>query len=101
MDPRTAPRGRGAARPRRVPSFHPTHRRLRFRAAAPPFAHRAGDSSMFDDLFEYRVTIYVILAVAAVIFVALWFRDRRRGWLYGLGVVALLAGVFFLLDLSI
>jgi ketosteroid isomerase-like protein len=56
---------------------------------------------MFDPLFEYRVTIYLILAVAAVILIALWFRDRRRGWLYGLGVVALLAGVFFLLDLTI
>jgi hypothetical protein len=56
---------------------------------------------MFDALFEYRVTIYLILAVAAVILIALWFRDRRRGWLYGLGVVALLAGVFFLLDLSV
>jgi hypothetical protein len=56
---------------------------------------------MFDAFFEYRVTIYLILAVVAVILIALWYRDRKRGWLYGLGVVALLAGVFFLLDYAI
>ena len=56
---------------------------------------------MFDALFEYRVTIYLGLAIAAVSLIALWYRDRRRGWLYGLGGVAVLAGLFFLLDLTI
>src|SRR4029079_3531801 len=88
----------GASCRRRFPSIHPHHRRLRFSAAAPPFAPRAGVTSMFDALSEYRVAIYLILAVAAVILIALWFRDRRRGWLYGVGVVALLAGAFALID---
>jgi hypothetical protein len=56
---------------------------------------------MFDGLFEYRLTIYVGLAIVGIVLVALWFRDRRRTWLYALGGLALLAGAFFLLDLTI
>jgi hypothetical protein len=53
---------------------------------------------VFDWLFEGRLTVYLILAIPAVILAALWVRDRKRGWLYGMGVVALLLGVYFLLD---
>ena len=53
---------------------------------------------MFDWLFEGQPTVYVTLGVVAVLLAALWWRGRRRAWLYALGVVALLAGVYLLLD---
>jgi hypothetical protein len=56
---------------------------------------------MLDWLLDSRLTVYLIGTIAAVILLALWFRNRRRGWLYGLGVVALLLGVFAVLDLTI
>jgi hypothetical protein len=53
---------------------------------------------VFDWLFEGRPAVYVTLGVLAVLFAALWWRDRRRAWLYALGVVALLAVVYLVLD---
>lgn len=53
---------------------------------------------MFDWLFDGRPAVYVALAVLAVLCVTLWWRDRRRAWLYGLGVVGVLAAVYLLLD---
>ena len=53
---------------------------------------------MFDWLFEGRAAVHVTLGVVAVLLAALWWRDRRRTWLYALVVVALLAGVYLLLD---
>ena len=53
---------------------------------------------MFDWLFEGRLAVYLTLGVVAVLLAALWWRDRRRAWLYAIGVVALLASVYLLLD---
>ena len=53
---------------------------------------------MFDWLFEGRVEVYAALGAVAILLAALWWRDRRRAWLYAIGVVALLAGVYLLLD---
>ena len=53
---------------------------------------------MFDWLFEGRMAVYVTLGVVAIILAALWWRDRRMGWLYAVGVVGLLAGLYLLLD---
>jgi hypothetical protein len=53
---------------------------------------------VFDWLFEGRLTVYLALGAGAVLLVALWTRDRRRRWLIGVGVLAGLAGVYFLLD---
>jgi len=53
---------------------------------------------VFDWLFEGRPTVYVTLGVFAVLLAALWWRDRRRAWLVALGVVALLAVVYLVLD---
>jgi hypothetical protein len=53
---------------------------------------------MFDWLFEGRLTVYLALAVAALILLGLWVRNRKRGWLAGVAVVALLGLAYFLLD---
>jgi hypothetical protein len=70
---------------------------------------------VFDWLFEGRLSVYVILAAAAVIVAALWSRSgfvlvrevsdgkkstrHRPAWLpILLAVIVLLAGVYFLLD---
>jgi hypothetical protein len=53
---------------------------------------------VFDWLFEGRPAVYVALGVLAVLFAALWWRDRRRAWLVALAVVGVLAGVYLLLD---
>ena len=56
---------------------------------------------MFDWLFEGQATVYVALAVVALLLGALWWRDRRRHWLYAIGVVCLLAAVYLLLDFAV
>ena len=38
---------------------------------------------MFDWLFEGRLTIYALLALAAGVLLALWWRDRKNGYLHG------------------
>lgn len=53
---------------------------------------------MFDWLFEGRLTVYLFLAVPALISLGLWSRDRRKHWLILVGSLAVLAGVYFLLD---
>ena len=56
---------------------------------------------MFDWLFEGRPAVYVTLGVVAVLLAALWWRDRRRHWLYAIGVVGLLAAIYLLLDFAV
>lgn len=53
---------------------------------------------MFDWLFEGRLTVYLVLAIAASALVALWIRDRRKIWLGGAAFLAILAGLYLLLD---
>jgi hypothetical protein len=53
---------------------------------------------MFDWLFEGRLTIYLSLAAAALILLGLWYRDRRRFWLFPVGAVGLLLLTYFLMD---
>ena len=56
---------------------------------------------VFDWLFEGRAAVYLTLAVVALLLVALWWRDRRRHWLYAIVVVGLLAAVYLLLDFAV
>ncbi len=53
---------------------------------------------MFDWLFEGRPTVYLILIGAALLLVGMWTRDRKRGWLLGVGLLGLLTLSYFLLD---
>jgi len=53
---------------------------------------------VFDWLFEGRAVVYCLLgALAAVLLVASWM-TRKRGLLIAVGVLAALAGLYFLLD---
>ncbi len=53
---------------------------------------------MFDWLFEGHATIYCLLGALAGLLVAAWWMTRKRWLLVGVGVLAGLAGVYFLLD---
>lgn len=52
---------------------------------------------MFDWLLDNRWTVCLILASAAVILLALWYRTRKRYYAVGVAVVAGLAALFFLI----
>jgi hypothetical protein len=54
-----------------------------------------------DWLFEGLWTVYAALAMIALVLVVLWWRDRRRYWLYGLMVVAALILLYMLLDWAV
>jgi hypothetical protein len=54
-----------------------------------------------DWLFEGLWQVYAVLGLAALGLLVLWWRDRRRGWLYGLGVVAALILLYLLLDFAV
>ena len=56
---------------------------------------------MFDWLFEGYRSIYFLLGAAAVLFVVVWLRTRKRRWLIGAGVAVALAGLYWLLDIAI
>jgi hypothetical protein len=53
---------------------------------------------VFDWLFEGRLSVYVLLVVAAAALVYLWVKTRKRHWLLAALFVGLLAGFYFLLD---
>ncbi len=53
---------------------------------------------MFDWLFEGQPAVYALLATFGVLFAGLWWRDRKRHWLIGVGIVLVLIGAYFLLD---
>jgi hypothetical protein len=57
-----------------------------------------GEVVVFDWLFEGRLTVYLLLATAGVLFAGLWWRDREPNWLMGAGAALLLIVVYFLLD---
>jgi hypothetical protein len=55
-----------------------------------------------DWLFEGRWEVYGTLAVVALALLILWwFRDRKRHWLIGVGVVGVLALIYLLLDYAV
>src|SRR4051812_29579654 len=53
---------------------------------------------MFDWLFEGRLTVYLALAVVALILLGLYWRDRRRWFLFGIGIVGVFVLTYLLLD---
>ncbi len=53
---------------------------------------------MFDWLFEGRLAVYLFLAVVALVFVALYWRTRKRYWFLPVAVMGLLLGAYFLMD---
>jgi hypothetical protein len=53
---------------------------------------------VFDWLYEGRISVYVLLAVAAVVLLYAGRKTQKRGLLLAGGLVALLLGVYFLLD---
>ncbi len=56
---------------------------------------------MFDWLFEGRTTVYVSLAAVGIFLLLAWQQTRKRLWLIGVGAVAVLAGLYFLLDRTV
>jgi hypothetical protein len=56
---------------------------------------------VFDWLFEGRASVYIFLAALAGVMLYVWWRRRKRSYLYAaVGAVAL-AGVYFLLDRAV
>jgi hypothetical protein len=53
---------------------------------------------VFDWLFEGRAVVYALLAAVAGVLLILWWMHRKRNLLIAVGVVAGLAGLYFLLD---
>ncbi len=56
---------------------------------------------MFDWLFEGRPVIYWLLGVVAVLLLLVWWRNRQRAFLIAAAVAVALAGVYFLLSLTV
>jgi hypothetical protein len=56
---------------------------------------------VFDWLFEGRLIVYVALVLAGLAFLMLWWSTRKRGLLVAAGVMAVLIGVYFLLDRAV
>ena len=56
---------------------------------------------MFDWLFEGRPSVYIALAGVAVLLLILWWQRRKRGLLISAGFVAVLIGLYVLLDVAI
>ncbi|HMC64028.1 MAG TPA: hypothetical protein VKI65_03745, partial [Gemmataceae bacterium] len=56
---------------------------------------------MFDWLFEGLSAVYLLLATAAVILLVVWWRTRRRKYAVVIGVIAALAGAYYLLDIAV
>jgi hypothetical protein len=56
---------------------------------------------VFDWLFEGRTAVYVYLAAVGIFLLLAWQQTRKRLWLIGLGAVAVLAGLYFLLDRAV
>jgi len=54
---------------------------------------------LLDWLFEGHSSVYLVLATAAAILFALWWRTRQRKIALGLAVVVVLTGLYGLLDL--
>ena len=53
---------------------------------------------MFDWLFEGRLSVYLFLAVVALLFVALYWRTRKRYWIIPVAAMGLVLAAYFLMD---
>jgi hypothetical protein len=53
---------------------------------------------VFDWLFEGMLPVYLTLATVGVLFLGLWWRDRKKHWLIAFASVVVLIGLYFLLD---
>jgi hypothetical protein len=53
---------------------------------------------LFDWLFEGSPAVYVLLGGVAGLLLAVWWRTRKRRWLYAAAGTLALIGVYFLLD---
>jgi hypothetical protein len=56
------------------------------------------DSVVFDWLFEGQLAVYVFLCGLALLLLYFWWRTRKRRWLFAVGGVVALIGLYFLLD---
>jgi len=56
---------------------------------------------VFDWLFEGWLSIYLALAMAAVVLLVVFWRTRQRKYAYALGVVVALVGGYWLLDVLV
>jgi hypothetical protein len=62
---------------------------------------RRGGEDMFDWLFEGHLSVYVLLAAAAVLLIVLGARTRDRRWYATVAGVVALAGLYRLLDFAV
>jgi hypothetical protein len=53
---------------------------------------------VFDWLFEGRIVVYCLLGVLAVVFLFLWWQNRKRWLLVSAGAMIALGGLYFILD---
>ena len=58
-------------------------------------------AAMFDWLFEGHLSVYVLLAAAALTCGIVWRRTRKRRWLAAAAGFAALAGLYCLLDFAV
>jgi hypothetical protein len=56
---------------------------------------------VFDWLFEGRPSVYIALAGVAVLLLILWWQRRKRGLLLAAAFVAVLIGLYALLDVTV
>ena len=54
---------------------------------------------MFDFLFEGRLSVFLLFLLVLVFLFLMWRQRKDRGYLTGMGVVVVLAALYFLLDL--
>jgi hypothetical protein len=56
---------------------------------------------MFHWLFEGRLSVYLLLATVALVLLAVWWSTRKRKYAIAAAAVAVLAGLYGLLDLAV
>ena len=99
---------RRPVRPRRRPAPHQPGRRrrtgrlgLRLLPTGPSALTSHPSAAVFDWLFEGHLSVYVLLAAAAILCVVVWVRTRKRRWLALAAIFVALAGLYCLLDLAV
>jgi hypothetical protein len=56
---------------------------------------------VFYWLFEGELAVYLALATVGVLFLGLWWGDRKKHWLLACAGVGVLIGLYFLLDMLV